>query len=68
MEKLGLNEANSNPLTPLNFLERTATVYGNCKSIVYNKTVYTWAETRERCLRLASALSSLGISRRDVVI
>ncbi|KAJ4806132.1 hypothetical protein LUZ62_018698 [Rhynchospora pubera] len=67
MEKLGLNEANSNPLTPLNFLERTATVYGNCKSIVYNDTVYTWAETQDRCLRLASALYSLGISRRDVV-
>ncbi|KAJ3673865.1 hypothetical protein LUZ60_005857 [Juncus effusus] len=67
MEKLGFNEANNDPLTPLQFLERTATVYGDCKSIVYNETIYTWAETQRRCLRLASALCSLGISHGDVV-
>ncbi|KAK8935011.1 putative acyl-activating enzyme 5, peroxisomal [Platanthera zijinensis] len=68
MEKLGPNSANSSPLTPLIFLERAATVSGDSPSIVYNKTVYTWAQTHRRCLRLASALSGhLHISSGDVV-
>ncbi|CAL9126862.1 unnamed protein product [Musa textilis] len=67
MDQLGANAANSSPLTPLGFLERTATVYGDCPSVVYHRTVFTWSQTHRRCLRLASALSSLGISRGDVV-
>ena len=67
MDKLGANPANSCPLTPLGFLERAATVYGDCASVVYNETVFTWSQTYRRCLRLASALVSLGVSRRDVV-
>jgi acyl-CoA synthetase (AMP-forming)/AMP-acid ligase II len=67
MEKLGPNPANSTPLTPLGFLERAATVYGDCCSVVYDATVFTWSQTYRRCLRLASALASLGISRGDVV-
>ncbi|CAM0908317.1 unnamed protein product [Alopecurus aequalis] len=67
MEKLGANPANSCPLTPLGFLERAATVYGDCPSVVYHDTVFTWSQTHRRCLRLASALVSLGVSRRDVV-
>uniref|UniRef100_A0ACD5ZUM5 Uncharacterized protein n=1 Tax=Avena sativa TaxID=4498 RepID=A0ACD5ZUM5_AVESA len=67
MEKLGANPANSCPLTPLGFLERAATVFGDCPSVVYHDTVFTWNQTFRRCLRLASALVSLGISRHDVV-
>ncbi|XP_037479971.1 probable acyl-activating enzyme 5, peroxisomal [Triticum dicoccoides] len=67
MEKLGANPANSCPLTPLGFLERAATVYCDCPSVVYGDTVFTWSQTHRRCLRLASALASLGVSRRDVV-
>lgn len=67
MDQLGRNAANSSPLTPLGFLERTAAVYGDCPSVVYNRTTFTWSQTHRRCLRLASALSSLGISRGDVV-
>ncbi|CAL4969349.1 unnamed protein product [Urochloa decumbens] len=67
MDKLGCNAANSCPLTPLGFLERAATVFGDCPSIVYHDTVFTWSQTFRRCLRLASALVSLGILRRDVV-
>lgn len=60
--------ANSPPLTPIGFLERAATVYGDCTSIVYgSNTVYTWRETNLRCLRVASSLSSIGIGRSDVV-
>ncbi|XP_037479970.1 probable acyl-activating enzyme 5, peroxisomal [Triticum dicoccoides] len=67
MEKLGANPANSCPLTPLGFLERAATVFADCPSVVYHGTVFTWSQTYRRCLRLASALASLGVSRRDVV-
>ncbi|TVU31831.1 hypothetical protein EJB05_23532 [Eragrostis curvula] len=67
MDRLGANPANSCPLTPLSFLERAATVFSDSPSIVYHDTVFTWSQTFRRCLRLASALVSLGISRRDVV-
>ncbi|KAJ0963924.1 hypothetical protein J5N97_029046 [Dioscorea zingiberensis] len=68
MDRLGPNAANSSALTPLAFLERTATVYGDCTSLIYNSTVYTWSQTHRRCLRLASSLAShLRISPGDVV-
>ncbi|ONK55540.1 uncharacterized protein A4U43_UnF1790 [Asparagus officinalis] len=67
MDKLGPNSANASPLTPLGFLERAATVYGDLTSVIYNSTTYTWSQTYRRCLRLASALSSLGVSPGDVV-
>ncbi|CAN7121442.1 unnamed protein product [Brassica rapa subsp. narinosa] len=68
MEELKPCAANSPPLTPLSFLERAATVYGDCTSIVYGaNTVYTWRETNLRCLRVASSLSSIGIGKSDVV-
>nr|GMD71271.1 probable acyl-activating enzyme 5, peroxisomal [Ipomoea batatas] len=55
------------PLTPVDFLERAATVYSDCASVVYNDTAYTWSETHERCSRLASSISGLGIKKGDVV-
>ncbi|KAI3722943.1 hypothetical protein L2E82_34167 [Cichorium intybus] len=61
------NEANSSPLTPLGFLERAATVYGDSPSLVYNHLTYTWSDTFRRCLRLASSISGLGIGKGDVV-
>ncbi|XXG39532.1 hypothetical protein AAC387_Pa01g0470 [Persea americana] len=67
MEHLKPSSANSSPLTTIGFLDRTATVYGDCPSIIYNDTIYTWSQTRNRCIRLASALSSIGISSGDVV-
>ncbi|KAE7999377.1 hypothetical protein FH972_003815 [Carpinus fangiana] len=67
MEELKASPANSSPLTPLGFLERAATVYGDCPSVVYNNTTYTWSETHRRCLQVASSIASLGIKRGDVV-
>lgn len=67
MEELKPRPANSSPLTPLGFLERVATVYGDCPSVVYNNTTYTWSETHRRCLRVASSITSFGIKRGDVV-
>ncbi|KAK9290777.1 hypothetical protein L1049_008955 [Liquidambar formosana] len=67
MDQLKPRPANSTPLTPLGFLERAATVYGDCPSIVYNTTTYTWSQTHRRCLQLASSLVSHGIKRGHVV-
>ncbi|KAJ6291700.1 hypothetical protein OIU76_023729 [Salix suchowensis] len=67
MEELKPMPPSSCPLTPLGFLERAATVYGDCPSIVYNNTTYTWSETHRRCLKVASSLSSNGIKPGHVV-
>ncbi|KAG5542526.1 hypothetical protein RHGRI_022163 [Rhododendron griersonianum] len=67
MDLLKPNPANSCPLTPLTFLERAATVYGESTSIIYNTTAYTWSQTNRRCLQLASSITSLGINRGHVV-
>ncbi|XP_054799727.1 2-methylpropanoate--CoA ligase CCL4-like [Prosopis cineraria] len=67
MEHLKPNSANSPPLTPLGLLDRAATLYGDCTSIICNHITFTWSETHRRCLQLASSLSSLGIRRGDIV-
>ncbi|XP_047336739.1 2-methylpropanoate--CoA ligase CCL4-like [Impatiens glandulifera] len=67
MDQLKPGPNNSSPLTPLGFLERAATVYGDCTSIIYNSVTYNWSETHRRCLQLASSIQSLGIRRSDVV-
>ncbi|XP_065881292.1 2-methylpropanoate--CoA ligase CCL4-like [Euphorbia lathyris] len=67
MDELKPRPANSSPLTPLSFLERSATVYGDCLSIIYNHATYTWSQTHRRCLQLASSLSSHGFTHGDVV-
>ncbi|XP_059644896.1 butanoate--CoA ligase AAE1-like [Cornus florida] len=60
--------ANYMPLSPISFLEGAATVYGGKVSIVYGTTTYSWRQTHERCLKMASALFQLGISRGDIVV
>ncbi|KAL8132776.1 2-methylpropanoate--CoA ligase CCL4-like [Apium graveolens] len=67
MDNLKPGAANSSPLTPLGFLDRAAVVYGDCPSLVYNHTTYTWSQTHLRCLKLASSISNLGLGRGDVV-
>lgn len=64
--------ANHQPLTPLQFLSRTAAVYPDCPSIIYDNLVndpivYTWSETQRRCRQLAHALKNLGVSKDDTV-
>ncbi|KAI9074470.1 hypothetical protein K1719_043589 [Acacia pycnantha] len=60
--------ANYVPLTPISFLERSAIVYGDNLSVVYGDDVrYTWKQTLQRCTKIASAISLLGVSPGDVV-
>lgn len=68
MEGLMRCSANYFPLTPISFLDRAAKVFRDRTSVVYGSSVkFTWEETHNRCLKMASALSQLGISRGDVV-
>jgi fatty-acyl-CoA synthase len=66
---LGLdrNAANFVALSPLSFLERSARVYPGRLAIVHGALRQTWAQTYERCRRLASALSRRGIGLGDTV-
>jgi fatty-acyl-CoA synthase len=64
---LDKNAANYVPLTPLSFLERSAAVYPNHVSTVYEGRSFTWAQTYERCRRFAAYLAKQGIGEGDTV-
>ena len=53
--------ANFTPLTPLAYLARTADVYPDHTSLIYEEQQYTWSQTYHRCQQMAKALQSLGI-------
>ena len=61
------NPANYAPLTPIAFLERSASVYPDRLAVVHGKRRYTWKETYARSRRLASALAKRGIGKGDTV-
>jgi fatty-acyl-CoA synthase len=66
---VGLDKTPANyvPLSPLSFLARTASVYPQLTSTVYEGRTFTWAQTFERCKRFASFLAAHGIGRGDTV-
>ncbi|MDP3241690.1 MAG: AMP-binding protein, partial [Reyranella sp.] len=59
--------ANYAALTPLQFIERTASVYPDHLALIHGQRRQTWAETYARCRRLASALVKVGIGIGDTV-
>src|SRR5690349_6662460 len=67
--EIGLDKTPANyvPLTPLSFLARSAAVYPDHISTVYEGRSFTWAETYERCRRFASWLAGRGIGNGDTV-
>jgi fatty-acyl-CoA synthase len=64
---LDKNAANYTPLSPLSFIERTASVYPQRASVIHGARRFTWDETYARCRRLASALVARGIGKNDTV-
>ena len=64
---LDRNPANYTPITPLLFLERSAEIYPKKLAVIHGKLRQTWAQTYERCRRLASALQKHGIGLGDTV-
>jgi fatty-acyl-CoA synthase len=59
--------ANFVPLTPLSFVARTAAVYPDHVSTVYEGRSFTWSETYARCRRFASYLAGRDIGTGDTV-
>ncbi|SDE02441.1 acyl-CoA synthetase [Ruegeria marina] len=64
---LDRNPANYQPLTPLTFLERAASVFPDHVAIVHGALRRSYAEFYARSRRLASALAGQGIGRGDTV-
>jgi len=67
--ELGLeaNPANYTAMSPVSYLQRAAFVYPNRTAQIHQDTRYTWAQTYERCVRLASGLAGMGIKTGDTV-
>jgi fatty-acyl-CoA synthase len=64
---LDRNPANHQPLTPLTFLERAATVFPDHTAIIHGKLRRNYATFYARSRQLASALTQRGIGRGDTV-
>ncbi|MDZ5436106.1 acyl-CoA synthetase [Pseudomonas fluorescens] len=54
-------------LSPLSFIERTASVYGQYPAVIHGSIMRNWQQTYERCRQLAGALSGRGIGKGDTV-
>jgi fatty-acyl-CoA synthase len=59
--------ANYQPLTPLGFLERAASVHPHHIAVIHGAERRTYAELYGRSRRLASALARLGVGSGDTV-
>ncbi|WP_169570119.1 acyl-CoA synthetase [Sneathiella limimaris] len=64
---LSANAANYEPLSPITFLERSASVYPNHTAMIHGDWSYSYQEFYDRCRQLASALSQRGIGKGDTV-
>ncbi len=64
---LDRNPANYQPLTPLQFLERSATVFPDHLAVVHGALRRPYKELYARARRLASALAQRGIGKGDTV-
>ena len=64
---LDKSAANYTALSPLSFIDRAADVYPEQTAIIHGKLIQTWSETRDRCVKLASALTAIGITTGDTV-
>src|SRR5436305_3161496 len=64
---LAKNPANHVPLSPVTFLERSATIWPNRIAVRHGALAYTYREFELRCRRFASALARRGIGRGDTV-
>jgi fatty-acyl-CoA synthase len=66
---VGLDKAPANyvPLTPLSFLARSAAVYPDQISTVYEGRSFTWSQTYARCRQFASYLAGRNIGTGDTI-
>jgi len=59
--------ANYEPLSPLTFIERAASIYPDKTAVVYGEVRRSWGETYRRSRLLASALVRRGVRAGDTV-
>ncbi|MEO0368903.1 MAG: acyl-CoA synthetase [Pseudomonadota bacterium] len=64
---LDRNPANYQPLTPLTFLERAASVFPHHTAIIHGGSRLSYEQFYRRCRQLASAQAAQGIGRGDTV-
>jgi len=64
---LDRNPANFQPLSPLTFLDRAATVFPDVTAVIHGDLRRSYAELYARCRQLGSTLSALGLGRGDTV-
>lgn len=64
---LDRNSANHQALTPLHFLERSASVFPEHTAVIHGSSQLTYKQFYQRSVRLASALTNMGIQRGDTV-
>ncbi|MGB2119441.1 MAG: acyl-CoA synthetase [Porticoccaceae bacterium] len=64
---LDQQQANYQPLTPLTFLERAATVFPDHPAVIYGGQQLNYRDFYRRCRQLASVLAGRGIGRGDTV-
>jgi len=61
------NAANHVPLSPVDFLARSALVWPRRVAVRHGALAYTYADLEARCRRLASALARRGVDHGDTV-
>jgi fatty-acyl-CoA synthase len=61
------NPANHVALSPLGFIARSAAVFPERPAVIHGQRRYSWAESYQRCRRLAGALRRRGIGKNDTV-
>src|SRR5947209_5062844 len=66
-DALGKQRANYVPLSPVQFLARSALIWPHKMAVRHGAEAYTYREFEARCRRLASALARRGIGRGDTV-
>lgn len=59
--------ANYDPLSPVDFIARTASVHPEHTAVIHGDLQRNWRDTFTRCRRLASALKARGIGPGDTV-
>src|SRR6266478_5922770 len=64
---LDRHPSNYIPLSPVSLLARAASAFADKVAVIDGERRYTYAQLLDRCIRLASALSQLGIKRLDTV-
>ena len=61
------NKANFTALTPVFFLERTASIFPNYTSIISENKQFTWKNKFDRCKLFASSLQKKNIKKGDTI-